>query len=84
MAWVYGGTALFSSSSKLNSPYEADFCSLILCSHQLNHHPGFHTRGKEKFLGGSEQRLWGMKHEEQDAHGSVWRKTAEVKPQGES
>lgn len=37
------------SSSKLNNTNEVALSSLILCSHQLSHHPGFHRRrGKEK------------------------------------
>ena len=56
------------SYSKLNSPNQAALHSLVLCSHQLNCHSGFHSRrGKEKFWDSSRWSLWGMDHR-QDAY----------------
>lgn len=68
MTWVYGGVFYF-LLIKVNNPNEVALSLLILCSHQLNHHPGFHKRRrKEKFGDDGQQSLSGVEHK-QGAYG---------------
>ena len=68
MTWIYGGVLYF-LLIKVNNPNEVALSLLILCSHQLNHHPGFHKRRKEKFADDGQQSLSGVEHEK-DAYGN--------------